>query len=1580
MTEPLSPSQRRTSSLANTATTSVTYQHATATRAFPPKRPQTLSSIHSIEKLRHIRSNSDASLLRGAPKIQPSPASSKSRPLTAGGALESHGSTRNDTTHSPHLPDGQNMAQDEDVRTFDLPDSDLPPLPLGSDGSFLLESSELANSNIQSDGSALMEREMKRKLMDVESSFLPEVSPGGLIGGTVGADDTYVFGGSSGGAKPASQLKENDQTQSAVSVPSDSMPMDNSDAAPTPSDAYQTPAPFNYDHEAQSEVGADQESNVEHGRPPTQELPSSPAAAAAERTLSRAVNVAAVNSHSQSPAASETPRPESADGDALSSNSRPISRASTVKASSSALQAVTSSSPLPSEQSATPAILNLVLYKQIRNVRESDATLGADYALQTGGAAPSSSERRPTYGLSRLPSLGSIASSVSGWSESPSFERTGLSLPTGLQHETTLETLAEEGKPRSASPPATPRLASSVATGPTDTVIAQHVQNIQVPDTIAREYRERHGPRPSTTESIALSFQQRKNNLTLKEQNSKIDKLSKENFDLKLKIHFLDQALQNRSDEGVKDMINKNVQLQTDLANEKKESQFLRRTVRDLERKLKAQEDGLAAAQANGGSEDEKSNHSSCAEGMEEEITYLREMLQHSEVELEKLREENLAKEVEKRRMAEYVKSMGDRRGSEPSAGASEAMVNSPMARYIYKDGLMRTQDMLRDLLEAETARREQADEDNQKLREELIRLKSETMSTTTTNHVRNIFHISKRNQRTSFTTKSQSEGSEQAHERNGAVSASSITLVDQLKHENDELQRKLGAQVSMLTTQRRDKERLQQEIEDLKLAQRRGDGVRSVAGDSILERSVSRAHQRSLSRASGATRITQQTQISDVEREEYENKQAALRDDLAQTKLLNQQLEQELNAHLDLLTQTENEVRALKAEKDLTTEDLRALQAERDEALLSLQEKETEYDNLRVEAEDIIAKLEDEIDQKESELNRMGTDLENRTEDFTALQAEMRNVSESLIALEDDRDASQRKIQSLEQEIEDANRELDALDKRLQEALAKNQRLEIQSESSQGEIAFLREEQEGDKIKIGELEAALNAAQSSVQDEKERLYELEQQYATEKRQREALESHEKGEVQKMLTELNMQAQKSKDEVRRLRKNLSSKEVEATTWKERLDDLENNLREALGSLDGTKAGFLKVNTANTPSTKYTILKHVQDIHKLQLDLDTTVQQLDTARHDLVEKNRLLKDRDALLENAALETRRLSDLLDKERQARKQDRHQHEQSLRSHQSTTRTIQQHETRVAELETARSHDRRKLAQLEQQYRDQLLERHNLLLALWNRLSTLCGAEWAQANSLVAGELPSLELIARNLPGFSKNVILAVKTVESLIGGFRQRIRGIEKELWREYQNLEHALDVRAKRMDALEKAVASGASKRPAASRSSSRTSETSEVVKLKGENKLLKAELQFQRQTAAPRPGMERAETLRPESAVRSPARASIGPQLLRTHSTSAVEVLQQQHQQNHGGQDQQQLYSAPLQPSEKRWLHRLRELERRLKAEREARLLDRSGARKRLEEGRLENEELRALLERERERRRGSLAESVEGEM
>jgi hypothetical protein len=199
-----------------------------------------------------------------------------------------------------------------------------------------------------------------------------------------------------------------------------------------------------------------------------------------------------------------------------------------------------------------------------------------------------------------------------------------------------------------------------------------------------------------------------------------------------------------------------------------------------------------------------------------------------------------------------------------------------------------------------------------------------------------------------------------------------------------------------------------------------------------------------------------------------------------------------------------------------------------------------------------------------------------------------------------------------------------------------------------------------------------------------------------------------------------------------------------------------------------------------------------------------MQDLDITKNDLAEKDRLLRNRDTLLENTGMESRRLADLLERERQARRQDQNTHETVKRGHQTVTKTVQQHETRVLELETLRSQDRQRLHGLEKQYKEQLLERNNLLYALWNRLSTLCGGEWCRNNALVNGELTSMELISKNIQGFNKNMILAVKTVEGVIGGFKIRIRAMEKDLVRDYQTLEHTLDVRVKRLDQLEKLV--------------------------------------------------------------------------------------------------------------------------------------------------------------------------------
>ncbi|TKA27941.1 hypothetical protein B0A50_04006 [Salinomyces thailandicus] len=1482
---------------------------------------------------------------------------------------------------------------------FEQTDCDLPEITVGNDG---LDDGEgeghsfLNRGDAPSEGEgSLDEQEMRRHFMDVESSFLPTDAGHTItderLEDKLGVDDTYLELGRAGHTPPPDvmfeSLRKSRRSSNAQIQEQQSQNLDSSELEPdTPADAYKTPAPGREDYEEHS----DGEQDTVEGSP------SSPAAAAAQRGHARNVSTTSTQrpmsaratsdfGQSRSSSKGRSPRPGS-------SSTRPQSKGSTIRPGSSpapedvALPASEQPSLLssiygrPSTISSRPSYFGnrTVSHQSTTSNRtmssdqsSTDTALNADYALQTGGAMTSSTtlrNSRSRMGMeSRMPSLGSVVSYNDWQSEgAPSFSRAASSNILPIRFGKQLDGLEEER-------PETPRANQASVQAPTDTVLAQRVESIQVPETVARDFRARNRSpeRPSSSGSRALGGQDRpRRTLTLKEQNNKVESLTKENFNLKLKIHFLSEALQNRSEEGVQELIEKKVQLQTDLANERKESQMLRRKVRELERKVQENEEALAEArQARNAAADEDRDEDdpTLHAEMHEEILYLRQQLDHTENRVTTLSEDLMTKELEKRKMAEHMRSMAGTRG-EDTAGMRETM------------------DMWQDLLNAETGRREQAEEDVRKLREELTGLRIERASPAASKVLR---RPSKHGYAESDVESDLVSG------MNGTATDSSATMVEQLRHENAELRRDLGAQTSMLTSRNRERERLQQEIEDLKLLQRKSDGSRSVAGESIFERSISRAHQRPQSRGS------ELTQVTEAEREDWDKKEGQLRDQNAELRLKFQELERTHNTHLQYVSALEGDFQEMEQELNDQSEDLRALQRERDEALHAFEDKEHEYEKLEQEAIAEIDNLGMQIQSLEAQLQdahrkalRTREKLDHTSDDYKGLQGELREITQSVMALEDEKQANLRSIQTLEQQLEEAENELQKWEQKCKELDQKSRKLEIAQESLHSEITFLREEQEGDKIKIGELEDALNAAQQTVQDEQEKLREMEEGIQDERQQRDVLENQSKEEVQKVLDDLNLESGRTKDEVRKLRRALSAKEVEASTWKQKLDELEQTLRNMLGEPHGTKQSLFA------------------EIERLQREVEGTANSLDRVKMDLADKDRLLRHRDGLLESTSLESRRLSDLLDKERSSRRYDLEQFERASRGQASQTREIAHHQSRVLEMETAYSQDKRKMAALEQQYRDQLSERNNLLLALWNRLSTLCGAEWAQTNSLIDGSVPSSEVIQRNLTGFNKVIILAVKRIESVIGGFKARVREVEKVVWRDYQTLQQNFEIRIQRMDSLEKAVRDTqraiqeheaiakmqeARERPGPggrTLSTKSVKSSEELAKLKQRNRVLEAELKFHKQYPSPMAQqminnqnapqnvdhVRRVSTSGSGASVTksqsSPARALMST-LLRGHSTSAVEQLQNRQktgsaddQAMHPGfqpQEQQpmQLQTPPAQPTEQRWVHRLKELERRLKAEREARLLDRRGARQRLEEGRLENEELRQMLEREK---------------
>ena len=324
-----------------------------------------------------------------------------------------------------------------------------------------------------------------------------------------------------------------------------------------------------------------------------------------------------------------------------------------------------------------------------------------------------------------------------------------------------------------------------------------------------------------------------------------------------------------------------------------------------------------------------------------------------------------------------------------------------------------------------------------------------------------------------------------------------------------------------MLTSRNREKERLYQEIEELKLGLPRENNQLIQVGD--FDRAISRVSS------------NPQNQMTDVEREDYENANGALRDRISEHKLKIQDLEIELETKLremdkvviqrqefgDLAAEYEEELEVLNA-------DLQIVIAERNDQLRLREDLEQDFDNLKEEAEEEIQRLEEEIEIRVNEMEKLEEDLRNKDENFGALQEEMRTLSTVVVRLEDSAQERLNKIQGLETDLEKSQKminenenEMTTLEKQIHDLTSKSERLGVQQESAQGEIAFLREEQDSDKIKIGQLESAMNSLEEGLKDEKERSRSLSDRLLEERKLMDETRNLNKAEMEKLVNDKN---------------------------------------------------------------------------------------------------------------------------------------------------------------------------------------------------------------------------------------------------------------------------------------------------------------------------------------------------------------------------------------------------------------------------------------------------------------------------
>ncbi|KAI5286934.1 Anucleate primary sterigmata protein B, partial [Ascosphaera atra] len=135
-------------------------------------------------------------------------------------------------------------------------------------------------------------------------------------------------------------------------------------------------------------------------------------------------------------------------------------------------------------------------------------------------------------------------------------------------------------------------------------------------------------PSPEKRGAHTSGFPRTGKALTLKEQSSTIDRLSKENFDLKMRIHFLSEALDRRSDEGVKEMIRENVELNSSKLKLQKDNQALRKKMKEMEATLKEKEEGKERIEEIAEEQEEEGEGEEEMGVDEEELQYLHERIE----------------------------------------------------------------------------------------------------------------------------------------------------------------------------------------------------------------------------------------------------------------------------------------------------------------------------------------------------------------------------------------------------------------------------------------------------------------------------------------------------------------------------------------------------------------------------------------------------------------------------------------------------------------------------------------------------------------------------------------------------------------------------------------------------------------------------------------------------------------------------------------------------------------------------------------------------------------------------------------
>ncbi|KAI7966989.1 hypothetical protein MJO29_000266, partial [Puccinia striiformis f. sp. tritici] len=905
------------------------------------------------------------------------------------------------------------------------------------------------------------------------------------------------------------------------------------------------------------------------------------------------------------------------------------------------------------------------------------------------------------------------------------------------------------------------------------------------------------------------------NHLTLREQEKVIDEVKKENFNLKLKIYFLEDRLAKLAPDQVDLALKENVEIKVEFQTVRQELKRYKRLLLEAERAIE-----LAKTERDELLEQKSLSEERTSSGLQNELKKTRDELTKKDKSIESLESELQRLKDRLERFSATTKEISSNMSSSQARHNNrQSILSQSVDEWSNQEHMMEIKNLKHELTE-ERQLKEDLIGDNQDLRHRLIETKNALQDTQDEIHrlSRNEEHGYQRSQQISRAQSSRFDPEDRHPDdytssgrkstltsvSNGLLSNNQQKLIvkefkneiedlsklcRELEHENIELKSKVNSQIKLLSTKNSEKDNLNNQVINLK---RKVLDLQDELDQDLREFQKLQSE--------GNSGHQQYEQAADEVREELN----MYRDKSASALLTLEKREKEideLNAELDdresyfndeiqkLTNQFNSEIDIIKSERD----ELQEVLDEREDQITELSDQLREVINLQEETDNTLREVRNKLKEKEKDYNSILQDLE-------AAQTDLKEIgggNRELAAEVNDKD----------QQILDLNAELDELEQEASNRATVHEQV----------IAKLKQKLNSTKTELADLTNQLESSQTEVKFLRDRHEEL-QSRQSEMEERRRIESDLKRRLERELDDLDRELRSTKDQIesqiiafkkekRELQtsfqlsldskqKGLAQAESDIAHLKGKLEIREEDIRKLENMLKRVENESNQINQSQSHD-KFSLELEIERIQRDLIGSNSEIQSLKEANLNL--KNQFSKFQ-ATISSLNSEKDELSDKLEGVQRARDSLNERYEEQTKNLRETQNDLSLTKNRLQSLEDDLASDHLQLNKFEHQYKDQISERNTLLLTIYQYVDKLLnsGSTHRRINSTNDAKPFT------NFTVFHESIINRLKSLGAMQSGFDTKIKEVEKKLEKQYTSLKRQHDSRMRQLDQFETTI--------------------------------------------------------------------------------------------------------------------------------------------------------------------------------